>query len=123
MGRAGIKIHVRAKGFKDVINAAGIAAASRLQDAIEIDIADGVRKMTLVAFANAPVDTTALRVSILGSIRREGAAEYIFGSPLPYAQRQEYEHKTKKMYLHRAVWSEQHKIARELRKSIRRATK
>lgn len=122
-GRSGIKFHIRAKGFDEVIDRVGIMAAARLRESIEIDIADGVRKMTLVAFANAPVDTTALRTSILGSIRREGDAEYIFGSVMPYAQRQEYEHKTKNMYMHRAVWSETHKIERELKKSIQRATK
>ena len=122
MGRAGIKFKFDTKGIDKVIEKAGVVAAARLEAAIELDVADGVRKMTLAAFKNAPVETTALRVSILGSIKREGDMEYIFGSPMPYAQRQEYEHKTKNMYMHRAVWSEQGKIERAIKKTIQRTT-
>lgn len=120
MGRAGVKIRISTKGIDDVIQAAGIAAASRLEAALELDIADGVRKMTLAAFKNAPVETGALRSSILSSIQREGDMEYIFGSYMPYAQRQEYEHRSKNMYLHRAVWSEQGGIKRDIKKTIKR---
>lgn len=120
-GTSGVKIRVQASGFDEVIRALGSAAANRLESAVEIDVATGVRKMTLAAFKNAPVETGALRSSILKSIQREGSMEYIFGSYMPYAQRQEYEHRTKNRYLHRAVWAEQGGIEREIRKSIKRS--
>jgi len=120
-GTSGVKIRIQASGFDEVIRALGSAAANRLEAAVEIDVAAGVRKMTLAAFKNAPVETGALRSSILKSITREGSMEYIFGSYMPYAQRQEYEHRTKNRYLHRAVWSEQGGIERDIKKSIRRS--
>lgn len=123
MGRAGVKIRINVKGIDNVIQAVGSAAANRLEAAVEIDVATGVRKMTLAAFKNAPVETGALRSSILSSIQREGSMEYIFGSYMPYAQRQEYEHRTRNRYLHRAVWSEQGGIERDIKKSIRRSLK
>lgn len=56
---------------------------------------------------NAPVDTGALANSILASVEKEAPMTYLFGSHLPYAQRQEYEHRTKKAYFRRAIWQYQ----------------
>lgn len=118
-GRANVKISV--KGIDDVIRMA--KKRTMLKDAIDTDIHVGVEKMAIEAFKNAPVETGALRSSILRSPMKIRDMNYVFGSYMPYAQRQEYEHKTKKLYLHRAVWSETPKLQRELKRTIKRTLK
>lgn len=115
-----IKFTTTVSGIYEVKKKLGARAARLLDAAIEVDMAQGARKMTLQAYKNAPVDTGALRTSILASVKKEGDKEYIFGSALPYAQRQEYEHRTKKQYLHRAVRSETPRLKRDLVNTIKR---
>ncbi|GIN10217.1 hypothetical protein J26TS2_00840 [Shouchella clausii] len=62
------------------------------------------RKMANAAANNAPRETGALKNSLVASVRKEADVEWSFGSDLPYAQRQEYEHATKKAFVRRAVW-------------------
>lgn len=91
-----------------------------LEAKLQVTLHVGVQKMAIDAFKNAPVDTTALRASILRSVKHDRDMDYIFGSYMPYAQRQEYEHKTKKMYMHRAVWSNLVPLKRDLAKTVRK---
>lgn len=125
MGRysGSIRFSTTVSGVYEVQKKLGAQAAKLLNAAIEIDMREGARKMTLQAYKNAPVDTGALRTSILASVRKEGDKEYILGSALPYAQRQEYEHKTKRMYLHRAVRSEKPRLKRDLYNTLKRQLK
>lgn len=118
-----IKFKIDVSGIYEVKKKLGEQSAALLHAAIETDMAKGARDMTNQAYKNAPVETGALRTSILGSIQRVGDMEYIFGSYMPYAQRQEYEHRTKKQYLHRAVWSETPRLKKEIRNSIKRRFK
>lgn len=118
-----MKIKISVSGISEVRKALGKRSAALLNQAIEVDIAKGTRDMSIQAYKNAPVETGALRTSILASPKRVGKKEWIFGSAMPYAQRQEYEHRTKKMYLHRAVWSETPRLKRDLVNTIKRRLK
>lgn len=118
-----IDIKMTVSGIYEVKKKLGSYSAELLQAAIELDMAKGARDMTLQAYKNAPMETGALRTSILASISKEGDMEYIFGSHLPYAQRQEYEHLTKHHYLHRAVWSETPRLKQDIVNSIKRRLK
>ncbi len=84
------KIEVR--GIKRVHKKLGMPAVKKLRDEIEDDIENGVRSMAKDSSKFAPIDTGALKISIIESVDKQGWAEYIYGSHLPYAQRQEYEH-------------------------------
>ncbi len=63
------------------------------------------KKMANESAQKAPVDTGALRNSITASVKKHGDAEWSYGSNLPYARRQEYEHSTKKAFFRESVWN------------------
>lgn len=96
-------IRIKATGIDKVIRKLGSDAADRLHEAIETDIGVEARKQAVQAAKDSPVETGALRASLLSSPRREGRLTYYWGTYLPYGLRQEYEHKTKKGWM-RAAW-------------------
>lgn len=76
--------------------------------------------MAAQASDNAPIDTGALKADILSSVEREAPLSRIFGSDLPYAQRQEYEHKTKNAYFRRAIWQYEQPFYQAIRRALDR---
>lgn len=96
------------KGLKHTL---GTKAAERVQKQISVDIGEGTETMAEQAYDNAPVDTGALRSSILASVQKDGKMVYVFGSHLPYAQYQEYNHVPYGAYFRKAIWQEQSEIA------------
>lgn len=114
------KIKINVRGINKVQRKLGRRSASMLRDRLDVDLHVEVQKVATAAYNNAPVDTGALRTSILRSVQREGSMEYIFGSYMEYAQRQEYEHRTKKRFMHRAIWDNQNAIAETLADTIKK---
>lgn len=84
----------------------GSRGARELKRRVGLVIEEGTRDMAEQAYQYAPKDTTALAQSIIASVEREAPLTWYFGSTMPYAQRQEYEHKTKSAYFRRAIWKE-----------------
>ncbi|WP_181349391.1 HK97 gp10 family phage protein [Thalassobacillus sp. CUG 92003] len=80
----------------------------------------GTRSMANQASKNAPIDTGALKASIPASVQQEEELSWLFGSHLPYAQRQEYEHRTKKAYFRRAIWAGEGPLERQIRQTVER---
>ena len=76
------------------------------------------RKMANESAANAPVKSSDLRNSILASPRRIGPATWEYGSELPYARRQEYEHATKKGFIRKSVWNNRTPYREALKKEF-----
>lgn len=107
------------EGIEDLKDALGTKAAKRLQKQINVDIGEGTETMAEQAYDNAPVDTGALRSSIIASVQKEGSMEYIFGSHLPYAQYQEYNHVPYGAYFRKAIWQEQSEIAEKIGLTIK----
>ena len=97
----------------------GAKGAEALSDRVGSDIKIGALNMARYASANAPVLTGALRDSIVPTIEQEGKLKYTFGSPLPYAQLQEYKHSTKNAYFRRAIWAGTPTIEEALIKTIK----
>lgn len=62
------------------------------------------RKMANTTAERAPVKSGKLRDSFPPSVRKEGPGIWSYGSHLPYATRQEYEHRTKKGFVRKTVW-------------------
>lgn len=89
MGRFGIKVSFD-KGFDELERKLGSAAAKRLDSALDVEMGVATRKMAMASARVTPVDTGALKASILHSPRRVGDKEYIYGSYLPYATRRNY---------------------------------
>jgi Bacteriophage HK97-gp10, putative tail-component len=78
------------------------------------------RKMASESAEMAPVDTGALKNSISSSPQKaegEGIA-WEWGSNLPYATRQEYEHKSKKGFVRKAIWNNRTKYREAIRNRI-----
>ena len=52
----------------------------------------------------AILESASIRNSIIASVRREKLMLWTWGSNLPYARRQEYEHVARKGFIRKAVW-------------------
>lgn len=63
------------------------------------------RKMANESAAMAPVLDNILAPSIVASPAQVEKGVWEYGSNLEYAQRQEYEHKTRKGFIRKAVWN------------------
>lgn len=93
-------------GVGNVRRSLGRGAARRIRKQAGVRVEQGVDNMAHRSFDYAPKDTTALAHSIMASVHKEAPLTWVYGSTMPYAQRQEYEHKTKKAYFRRAIWFE-----------------
>lgn len=111
---------VRFKGIDEVKRNLGRASAMRMKRNIDDDLEEGIEQMAETSHDMAPVDTGALKQSILASVRKISRHHYMYGSHLPYAQRQEYEHDTKKGYFRRSVYKEAPQIYSKIRTTIKR---
>lgn len=61
--------------------------------------------MANVSAKKAPVDTGALRNSIVASVKKEADAVWSYGSDLPYTRVNEYENPTRKGFFRESVWA------------------
>lgn len=111
---AKFRVKVKVTGINKVRLALGQRAASDLADSLDTLMGVAVRNTAMDAAGRAPVDTGALKASIMSSTKREDAMEYIFGSYMPYAQWQEYNHNTNHFYLHKAFWANTPIIEKEI---------
>lgn len=114
------KYKVDVKGIDEVIRKLGVNGAHEVRKGIGVDVKEGVYNMAEQASDNAPVDTGALSASIVPTVEKIAPLSWRFGSPLPYAQRQEYEHKTHKAYFRRAIWAEQYELRDKMKSTIKR---
>ena len=99
-----MNINVKVEGLDVIMRKLASAGADALSNADKVT-ETYARKMANEAGAAAPVLDNELRPSIIASPRRIGPSEWEFGSTLPYARRQEYEHATKKGFIRNAVWN------------------
>ena len=93
----------RVKGLDDVQRKLGRKNAGKMKGRIGRALEEGIEDMAEDSYEMAPKDTTALANSIKASIMQEAPLTWYYGSVMPYAQRQEYEHKSKKGYFRRSV--------------------
>lgn len=79
------------------------------------------RKMASESAEMAPIKDGPLRNSIASSPQPSDELHvWEYGSDLPYAVRQEYEHKTNKAFIRRAVWNNREKYRAAIKKRITR---
>lgn len=76
------------------------------------------RKMANESGQMAPVESSDLRNSILASPHRISPAVWEYGSGLPYARRQEYEHASKKGFIRRSVWNNREAYREALKREV-----
>jgi hypothetical protein len=77
------------------------------------------RKMANETAQKAPVETGALKNSFTASVRKEADVLWSYGSDLPYATPQEYEHKTKKGFVRKTVWDNREGYRNKINERLR----
>jgi len=112
-----VNFKVKAEGIDKVMKKFTIAGIQAQGNADKIT-ETYTRKMANESASNAPVDTSDLKNSILASPRRIKAGTWEYGSELPYAQRQEYEHKSKKGFIRKSVWNNRTPYREALKKEF-----
>src|SRR5690625_3587169 len=114
-----MRLNVKMQGLNEVMrdfSLKGIQAHNKADKVTETY----TRRMANDAAKNAPVDTGELRANLLASPRRIKAATWEFGGTLEYTRRQEYEHKTKKGFIRKAVWANRNDYRMKLREELAR---
>jgi hypothetical protein len=115
------------KEFDKVFDTLSVRNAEKMYRVIDDNLEEGIQAMAEGSYDMAPVDTTALRGSILASVTKLSRHHYMYGSTMPYAQRQEYEHEgnktdptPKKFFFRRSVLKEAPEIQADIRSTVRR---
>src|SRR5699024_2431335 len=114
-----MRLNVKVQGLNEVMrdfSLKGIQAQGRADKVTETY----TRKMANDAADNAPVDTSALKNNLAASPRRISPGVWEFGGTLAYTRRQEYEHKTKKGFIRKAVWRNRNDYREKLREESAR---
>lgn len=112
-----MKINISVKGINEVMkdfSIKGIQAQERAENVTETY----ARKMANDSAGMAPVKSGDLRASIAASPRRIKLAVWEYGSHLPYARRQEYEHASKKGFIRKSVWKNRNDYREALKREI-----
>lgn len=112
-----MRINVKVQGLDAVMkdfSAKGIQAQNRADKVTETY----TRKMANESAKMAPVDSGDLRASIAASPYKLKTATWEFGSRLPYARRQEYEHHSKKGFIRKAIWQNRNDYQAAVRREI-----
>jgi Bacteriophage HK97-gp10, putative tail-component len=112
------KFTVKATGVEEVLRKLGAKGAQEFAKEIDKIVERHALNIVNNARQNAPIDTGALKNSI--DIYEEGDLYRVVGSDRPYAQRQEYEHKTKKGYFRKALWNEREPFRKDIKDAIER---
>src|SRR5690625_2711112 len=112
-----MRMNVSVKGLDKVMNdfsLAGIKAQGTADRVTETY----TRKMANEAGQAAPVDSGDLRANVIASPYRLQRGVWQFGGTLAYARRQEYEHKSKKGFIRKAVWKNRNDYREALRREV-----
>lgn len=112
-------LNIRAQGVAEAIRQAG-----RMREQLINEIDADVEATMLLAINRskslAPVDTSRLRNSIMEVRQERRIMQRAYGSDVEYAQRQEYEHKTKRGYFRKALWEARTTLRDAVGRSIAR---
>ncbi|MBO0962020.1 hypothetical protein J1P26_20145 [Neobacillus sp. MM2021_6] len=108
---------VRVTGLDNVLKALDSAELASDLDQITETYA---RKMANESAIGAPRKTGKLKNSFPPSVQKEDECVWVFGSDLPYALRQEYEHRTKKGFVRKSVWNNREAYKNKIRERLSR---
>lgn len=114
-----MRMNVNVKGLDKVMkdfSLAGMEAQGTADKVTETY----TRKMANDSADMAPVKSGDLRANLAASPRRLKPAVWEYGGTLPYTRRQEYEHRTKKGFIRKAVWNNRTAYREKLREEIAR---
>lgn len=111
---------VKAVGLDAVMKRFKHMADAATQEAVGKTVETYARKMAADAAANAPVRDSFLKNSLASSPApdKKSPMTWTFGSNLPYARRQEYEHKSHKGFVRRSIWANREAYRAALKRRI-----
>lgn len=112
-----MKLNVKATGLNEVMRNFSMAGI-KSQGVADRVTETYTRKMANEAGQDAPVRDNILRPDIISSPRRLKLGTWEFGSSLPYARRQEYEHATNRGFIRKSVWNNRVGYREKLRDEI-----
>lgn len=107
-------------GVADAIRKAK-KAREMLIEGIEAETEKAALRTANESASNAPRLTGRLANSITASPRRVRAMVWSVGSDLPYARRQEYEHKSRKGFFRKALLKERTKFREAIERVLKKA--
>lgn len=108
---------IEAKGVDKVLRSMKTVPPELLR-ALDNDVERAALKVVNEAKHDAPYETGALKNSI--DVLKDAPLSKIIGSPLPYAQRQEYEHRTRKGYFRKNLQKEREPFRKAIESTLRR---
>lgn len=114
-----MNINVKAEGIEEVMAKFGKWTKQAYAKDIDKISEAYAHQMAKESARKAPYDTGALINSILASPEPgEFLGEWTYGSDLPYARRQEYEHSSRKGFIREVVWNNRDKYSEAVRKAV-----
>lgn len=111
---------IRVTGLDEVLESLGERGGKRLAEEIDGIVEQVVFEMINDARTMTPRDTGKLANSIDMVDQDTKPMERTFGSDVPYATRQEYEHATQKGFMRKAVWNNRTYLRDEINDAIKR---
>jgi cobalamin biosynthesis protein CbiD len=118
MAKGGVKFSVKAQGVDRVIKSLGSEGAKALENKLDKIVEANAIKIVNQAKENAPERDRNLKRSI-HLYGRPAKLKRTIGSNMPYAQRQEYEHKSKRGYFRRALWDGRQPFRNDIQNAIK----
>lgn len=113
----GKKFAVKVTGVDEVLQKLGSEGAKELTKRLDDIVEANAIKIVNEAKNNAPYRDGHLKRSI-HLYGRPARLKRTIGSNMPYAQRQEYEHKTHKAYFRKALWNGRTPFREDIRREI-----
>lgn len=115
-----MRITVKAHGLEELEKRFSKGSLKRMRERVDKTTEEYARKMANDSAAMAPVLYNVLRPSIAASVRKEKEMHWYYGSPVPYARRWEYEHRSKAGYFRKSVWRNRQAYRQAVRDDVRR---
>jgi hypothetical protein len=116
------KFTVKVSGVREVLSKLGDEGARELAQRLDRVVEEQALLTVNEAKENAPIKDGFLK----RSIRLYGRPAFLartIGSNMPYAQRQEYEHKTHKGFFRRALWNRREPFRKAIQDEIKKIDK
>lgn len=114
-----MNINVKVDGIDDVLRQFDKWTGQSYAKEVDKVSETYARKMAKESAGKAPIDTGSLKASIAASPQPgETLGEWTYGSDLPYARRQEYEHESRKGFIREVVWNNRDKYREAVRKAV-----
>lgn len=113
------RISANIQGLDEVLRRLGSAGARQLESELDRIVEEHAISIVNEAKENAPERDRFLKRSIK-LYGRPVKLQRTIGSNMPYAQRQEYEHATKRGYFRKAMWNGREPFRQDITGAIRR---